>query len=143
MRKGLLISFLNDIFNGIHEKIEDVEFLKLDQNPEIAMLRHSIVDVLCRDKKGYNWIIEMQCTRDSSFIKRAAAYASREQRTTEKEKGYKDLRPVILPDNCTSDKYYDTSFALNNFLNKKKEQNIQLYKLQNLLLSRMATNKEV
>jgi predicted transposase/invertase (TIGR01784 family) len=98
-RKSLLISFLNDIFDGVHEKIEDVEFLKLAQNPEIAMLRQSIVDVLCRDKKGHSWIIEMQCARDSAFIKRAAAYACRvylNQRTTEKDKGYKDLRPVIF-----------------------------------------------
>jgi predicted transposase/invertase (TIGR01784 family) len=95
--KNILIAFLNDIFEGVQEKIEDVEFLPLHQNAEIAMLRQSIIDVLCRDKDGNSWIIEMQCARDSSFIKRATSYACRvylNQKNRSKDKNAGQLRQL-------------------------------------------------
>jgi predicted transposase/invertase (TIGR01784 family) len=95
--KEILIHFLNDIFEGEYETIEDVEFLPLHQDPEIAALRQSIVDVMCRDTKGNRMIIEMQCATDTHFIERAVAYACRaylNQRTT--AKGYGDMKPVIF-----------------------------------------------
>jgi predicted transposase/invertase (TIGR01784 family) len=95
--KDILIHFLNDMFKDKYERIEDVEFLKTIQDPEIAMLRQSIVDVLCKDAKGNMFIIEMQCATDSHFIERAVAYACRaylNQRS--KGKSYGDMRPVIF-----------------------------------------------
>jgi predicted transposase/invertase (TIGR01784 family) len=95
--KDVLLLFLNDIFAGVHPKVEDVTFLKTHQNPEIAALRESIVDVLCRDAEGKQFIVEMQCRRDSGFIKRACLYASKaygQQHTPEME--YDDLKPVIF-----------------------------------------------
>jgi predicted transposase/invertase (TIGR01784 family) len=56
--KNILIQFLNDIFEGVHPRIEDVEFLKTVQDPEIAVSRQSIVDVLCKDITGRQFIIE-------------------------------------------------------------------------------------
>jgi predicted transposase/invertase (TIGR01784 family) len=104
--KEILIGFLNDIFAGTHDQIEDVEFLKLDQDPEIAALRQSIVDVMCRDVNGKRFIIEMQCAYDTHFIRRAVAYACRaylNQRTkkdvkpkTDRSAGYGDMKPVIF-----------------------------------------------
>jgi predicted transposase/invertase (TIGR01784 family) len=75
--KEILINFLNDALDGQQDKIEDVEFLKTSQDPEIAVLRQSIVDVKCKDLNGNIFIVEMQCSSDSHFIKRAVAYASR------------------------------------------------------------------
>jgi predicted transposase/invertase (TIGR01784 family) len=95
--KDILIHFLNDVFKNKYERIEDVEFLKLSQDPEVAVLRQSIVDVLCKDTKGNMFIIEMQCSMDSNFIERAVAYACRaylNQRV--KEKSYGDMKPVIF-----------------------------------------------
>jgi predicted transposase/invertase (TIGR01784 family) len=102
--KEILIAFLNDVFEGKHDKIEDVEFLKLDQDPEVASLRQSIVDVMCRDIGGRNFIIEMQCSVDTHFIERAVAYACRaylnqrtkDDRQTEKSDGYGKMKPVIF-----------------------------------------------
>ena len=37
--KGILIQFLNDMFYGVHHKIEDIDFLPTIQDPEIAVLR--------------------------------------------------------------------------------------------------------
>jgi predicted transposase/invertase (TIGR01784 family) len=75
--KDVLIGFLNAVFEGVHDPIEDVEFLPLHQNPEIAVLRQSIVDVKCTDTKNRTFIVEMQCYNDPDFIKRACVYASR------------------------------------------------------------------
>jgi predicted transposase/invertase (TIGR01784 family) len=103
--KAILIRFLNDMFVGVHDKIEDVEFLKLSQDPEIASLRQSIVDVLCSDVNGRQFIIEMQRANDTSFIKRAVAYACRaylnqrtksDEKISGKSKNYGDMKPVIF-----------------------------------------------
>jgi len=95
--KGILLAFLNDVFEGVHDKIVDVTFLKLDQNTDIKYLRPSIVDVLCQDTQGKKFIIEMQCAKEAHFLKRAVAYASRaylNQRTN--EKNYQDMHEVIF-----------------------------------------------
>ncbi|MDR2068053.1 MAG: Rpn family recombination-promoting nuclease/putative transposase [Holosporaceae bacterium] len=95
--KGILIQFLNDVFEGKQDTIEDVEFLKSNQDPEVATLRQSIVDVMCRDSKGNRFIIEMQCATDTHFIQRAVAYACRaylNQKTG--AEGYGIMKPVIF-----------------------------------------------
>jgi predicted transposase/invertase (TIGR01784 family) len=95
--KDILIHFLNDIFEGTRDTIENVEFLPPHQDPEVAILRQSIVDVMCCDTKGNRMIIEMQCSADTHFIERAVAYACRaylNQRTA--GKGYGDMKPVIF-----------------------------------------------
>lgn len=76
--KDILIHFINDMltFKGGHP-IEDVTFLKTDQNPDIAIYKMSIVDVLCRDKYGNQYIVEMQVAKDRGFEKRAQYYASK------------------------------------------------------------------
>jgi predicted transposase/invertase (TIGR01784 family) len=100
--KNILIQFLNDMFDGVHPRIEDVEFLKTAQDPEIAVSRQSIVDVLCKDITGRQFIIEMQCASDSHFLNRAKAYACRvylNQRVKKDKNGdndYGDMKPVIF-----------------------------------------------
>ena len=69
--KEILMSFLNDIFAGVHPKIEDVKFLPLQQLPETETFPQSFVDVSCRDAKGKQYIIEMQCYRDGPYVAQA------------------------------------------------------------------------
>lgn len=76
--KDLLISFINNI---LHLKgpdaVQDVTYLKTIQDPEVASKKQSIVDVLCRDEKGVQFIIEMQVAKTPGFEKRAQYYASK------------------------------------------------------------------
>lgn len=76
--KDILIHFLNDIlgYQG-QDKIIEVNFLKTIQDPEIAAYKQSIVDVLCRDQKGTQIIIEMQVSKHAGFEERAQFYASK------------------------------------------------------------------
>ncbi len=76
--KDILIHFLNDVlvFNG-KNPICDVTFLKTIQDPEIASKKTSIVDILCTDDKGCNYIVEMQVASTTGFEKRAMHYASK------------------------------------------------------------------
>jgi predicted transposase/invertase (TIGR01784 family) len=93
--KGILLAFLNDVFDGVHPKIEDVSFQRLNQYPEIRALAEGIVDLACRDSEGNQIIIEMQCYGDSEFIQRACFYSSCvyvSQKTQENK--YDDLKPV-------------------------------------------------
>ncbi len=95
--KDILIHFLNDIFARTTNPIEEVTFLKTSQNPEIAALRNTIVDVMCRDTEGRRFIIEMQVGREPGFVKRAQNYAARAY-IDQRDQGiaYKDLDEVIF-----------------------------------------------
>lgn len=79
--KDILIHFLNDIlkYEG-SEKITEVTFLKTIQDPEIAAYKQSIVDVLCKDQKGEQVIVEMQVSKHKGF---------------EKELSFMPLKPIL------------------------------------------------
>lgn len=96
--KDILIHFLNDMLGFIdNNEIQDVEFLSPIQDPEIAAKKQSIVDVLCRDKNGVQYIIEMQVAEHKGFEKRAQYYAakaySRQANTGDK---YYNLKEIIF-----------------------------------------------
>ena len=94
--KDILIHFLNDILDRSCP-IEDVKFLKTTQDPEIAPLRVSIVDVMCEDQNKNRFIIEMQLSHEKGFDRRALYYAARaycSQRT--KNKRFHDLKDVYF-----------------------------------------------
>ena len=74
--KDILIHFLNDMLMR-PSPIKDVTFLKTVQDPEIAPLRVSIVDVMCEDEAGNRFVIEMQVSHEKAFDKRALYYAAR------------------------------------------------------------------
>jgi predicted transposase/invertase (TIGR01784 family) len=96
--KNILIHFLNDILHltpGV--EIQDVTFLKPIQDPEIVAKKQSIVDVLCKDEKGFQYIVEMQVARTSGFVKRAQYYAAKAY-TNQMNNGdlYQNLKQVIF-----------------------------------------------
>jgi predicted transposase/invertase (TIGR01784 family) len=76
--KDILIHFLNDMLLFKEKSpIEDVTFLKTNQDPETAASKTSIVDILCKDKQGHTYIVEMQVATEKGFEKRAQYYASK------------------------------------------------------------------
>ncbi len=76
--KDILIHFLNDILGfSKGEKIQRISFLRPALDPEIASKKQSIVDVLCTDEKGSQYIVEMQVARVAGFEKRAQYYAAK------------------------------------------------------------------
>jgi len=96
--KDILLHFLNDILSFTEDsKIVEIEFLSPIQNPEIAIKKQSIVDILCRDKKGVTYIIEMQVAKTKGFEKRAQYYAAKaygnQANTGEK---YYNLKEIIF-----------------------------------------------
>ena len=96
--KAILIHFLNDMlgFEG-DKKIADVDFLKTSQDPEIANQKQSIVDVLCRDEEGSQYIVEMQVAHSAGFEKRAQFYAARAYANQLKKGGaYHHLKEIIF-----------------------------------------------
>ncbi len=96
--KEILISMLNAVLkNQLHHAIQDVVFLKTAQDPEIASQKQSIVDVLCKDEDGCQYIVEMQIARTEGFEKRALFYASKAY-VDQAEVGekYHNLKEVIF-----------------------------------------------
>jgi len=96
--KDILIHFINDIleFSGAH-KIQTVSYLKPSQDPEIASKKQSILDVLCEDQEGRQYIVEMQVARTTGFEKRAQYYAAKAYVNQLNSGGeYRDLKAVIF-----------------------------------------------
>ena len=96
--KDILIHFLNDVLKLEGEQlIRDVQFLKPIQDPDIAAKKQSIVDVLCSEASGRQFVIEMQVARTSGFKERALYYASKAYISQMVKGGqYEHLKEVIF-----------------------------------------------
>ena len=96
--KDILIHFLNDVIERENkQRIVDVSLLNPAQYPEQGGSKQSIVDVLCKEENGAQYIVEMQVAKISGFEKRAQYYAAKAY-SSQAEKGsdYKDLKEVIF-----------------------------------------------
>lgn len=96
--KDILIDFLNDVLQKSGDNwIEDLEYLPTIQDPAIALLKTSVVDILCCEKSGVRYIIEMQVTKTIGFEKRAQMYAARAYCNQLNKGGkYETLKEVIF-----------------------------------------------
>ena len=75
--KDILIYFINSILNLTGERaVQDVTYLRPDQNPEYGYKKESMVDVLCRDQTGTQFIIQIKVAKFSEFEERAQVYAT-------------------------------------------------------------------
>ena len=96
--KDILIHFLNDVLKlQGKQMVTTVKFLTPIQDPEIAAKKQSIVDVLCMDGSGRQFVVEMQVARTTGFKERALYYASKAY-TNQMVKGgqYETLKEVIF-----------------------------------------------
>jgi predicted transposase/invertase (TIGR01784 family) len=94
----VVIGFLNSML-GLSEEdsIEAVELLDPNIQPEITGEKQSILDVRVRDRRGKQYIIEMQIGKDKEFERRALFYSGKLY-TAQLERGdeYSDLKAVIF-----------------------------------------------
>ena len=127
----LLKSFLNAILPLPEDcVIESLTYLPIESVPEIAGLKHSIVDVRCQDNHGRHFIVEMQLQWSNYFIQRmlfntAATYV----RQLEKGELYQHLSPVyglaLIDDTFSKEENWYHHFQMTDKNNKKLE-DIQL-----------------
>jgi predicted transposase/invertase (TIGR01784 family) len=69
--KPLLIALLDALLELDEEhRIADLELLDAAQRPPVSELKHSIVDVKCRDVRGTTYVVEMQVLNVEGFEKR-------------------------------------------------------------------------
>ena len=94
----ILIHFLNDMISFPKgAKITTVTFLKPSLDPDVAARKQSIVDVLCVDEKGTQYIVEMQVASTKGFEKRAQYYAAKTYISQMNAGGaYHNLKEVIF-----------------------------------------------
>lgn len=69
--KDVLISFLNAVLGleGVFA-LKEVTILNPYQAPKISTLKHSYLDVKCRDHRGIEFVVEMQVAYTEGFEKR-------------------------------------------------------------------------
>ena len=91
-------SFLNSTLRlEKNRKIQTVEFLPTERLPMTAESKKSILDVLCTDEKGSQYIIEVQNKSMLNYVQRAQYYASHLYvGQLESAENYLTLKPVTL-----------------------------------------------
>ena len=76
MNKDLLISFLNALFSGSANEIEDVRYLNGENLGDGYGDRRSVFDVYCSASDGSRFIVEMQKAEQTYFKDRSVYYAT-------------------------------------------------------------------
>lgn len=93
----LIKSLLNALlpFETPEEEINEIEYLTPELAPETPLKKNSIVDVRCRDKRGRQFIVEMQMLWSSAFMQRVLFNASKAYvRQLDGKEKYELLQPV-------------------------------------------------
>lgn len=94
--KDLLISLLNALLpleKG--RQVESLEYLPAELVPDLPLGKNSIVDVRCKDKKGRQFIVEMQMIWTPAFQQRVLFNASKAfVRQLKRNRKYELLQPV-------------------------------------------------
>ena len=75
--KHYLISILNHFLESYIGRIEDVEYLPTEHYGAIAEHKRIFFDIMCRDDRNRNFIIEMQHARQPEYVDRSILYCSR------------------------------------------------------------------
>ena len=73
--KDLLIHFLNAIIGG-KEQITDIEYLPVTQFGDQEKERKAVFDIFCKNKKGEQFIVEMQRAEQKYFRDRSLFYSA-------------------------------------------------------------------
>lgn len=94
--KDLLMSLLNALLpleKG--RQVESLEYLPAELVPDLPLGKNSIVDVRCKDKKGRQFIVEMQMIWTPAFQQRVLFNASKAfVRQLKRNRKYELLQPV-------------------------------------------------
>lgn len=94
--KDLLMSLLNALLPLEKDRqVESLEYLPAELVPDLPLGKHSIVDVRCKDKKGRQFIVEMQMIWTPAFQQRVLFNASKAfVRQLKRNRKYELLQPV-------------------------------------------------
>jgi predicted transposase/invertase (TIGR01784 family) len=96
--KNLTISLLNNILERTeHNQITEIKFCNIENIPAMDSEKESYLDILCTDKLGNKFIIEMQVAKEQAFRKRSVFYTALgivEQ--MHKGDDYSKIKPVIF-----------------------------------------------
>lgn len=103
--KDILLAMLNSVAREhLHKPLEEVEFLSPNLDPDVYSQKQSILDVLCKDQDGCQYIIEMQNAYQKGFEEQIQYYACKTY-VTQAESGmaYINLKRVIFLAFCDFD----------------------------------------
>jgi len=73
--KEMLIDLLNQLFNG-EKKIVDLTYQNTEQLGSMPKSRSTLFDIRCTGSDGEEFVVEMQRTNQSNFLKRILFYTS-------------------------------------------------------------------
>ena len=92
----LVMSLLNALLPlKKDEEITEIEYLPAEMVPENPLRKYSIVDVRCKDKKGRQFLVEMQMLWSPEFYQRVLFNASKAYvRQLDKGETYELLQPI-------------------------------------------------
>ena len=94
--KDILIGVLNMILPS-EARIDDItEYSDREQRRDVPYGKKTVLDLVCRDKSGRTFVVEMQAAEEDNFFERCVYYASGlyHLELSDGER-YKGLRPVL------------------------------------------------
>ncbi len=96
--KSVLISFLNAVLDLSGDKeIVNLDILNSYQTPHLELLKYTLLDVRATDKRGINFIVEMQNERVPGLRKRFQYYTAKSYtQQIERGENYPKLNQVIF-----------------------------------------------
>ncbi len=96
--KNLTLSLLNNILGKTEGNlIKEISFNNTENMPIALKEKESYLDILCKDQRGYHFIIEMQVAKEAAFLKRSVYYSA--LKITEQMSNidpYSKIKPVIF-----------------------------------------------
>ena len=95
--KDILIGVLNMILPS-EARIDDItEYSDREQRRDVPYGKKTVLDLVCRDKSGRTFVVEMQAAEEDNFFERCVYYASGlyHLELSDGER-YKGLRPVYV-----------------------------------------------
>ena len=95
--KDILIGVLNMILPS-EAKIDDItEYSDREQQRDVPYGKKTVLDLVCRDKSGRTFVVEMQAAEEDYFFERCVYYASGLYHLNLSDgERYKGLRPVYV-----------------------------------------------
>jgi predicted transposase/invertase (TIGR01784 family) len=94
--KHILLDFLNTFLSDGEESVSDVEIISPFLEKENEDYKLGIVDLLCTDKSGCKYVVEMQNAKIMAFDKRIEFYVAKAKTLEENKENLKKAVVFVI-----------------------------------------------
>jgi predicted transposase/invertase (TIGR01784 family) len=126
--RDLLISLLNTFLQLTNdERVQSIEYLPQDSQPETLGFKVLRFDIICTDQKNRTFVVEMQNHHEPAFVQRTVYYCSKVYSSSlRKGVRYSSIAPVRLLVFLNFEMFKQTREYVNHYVLQNKRDNTTL-----------------